>query len=664
MKYTRKILAFLTALLLIFSLASGVTATTAEEATVDPERTGSIDLYKYDLTAAEADGVWDSSYVSTGIYDEIGINAILGDPNRVKDLGNGEVSYGYALKGVEFTYVQVAELQTYSAIVEEDGEEIHKTMLLYKMTEGEKTAAFLKILGLSYEDCYAPATVHFRGAKPSIYCFASEVLVSAMSKVLSEDPTAVKNAAESFANTYGVAMAETDSYGHTEAEDLALGLYLLVETGVPEMVTATTNPFLLSVPMTTVNGSNAQNGGEEWLYEITVYPKNETGKPTLEKTVREAAEDTGKHNGSSLPEDGYAHNATASSGDTVEYQIISKLPTITSQASFLSDYTFVDTLSKGISYVRNDLVLEFFTDESCTNSIARWTQSDASPKFAVSYVGREDGAENMTIFMTEQGLEEINHSVAVYTPGQVNAGYSDCYLRITYKATVDRDASLTLGDSGNPNEVLLIWKRSNGAYYDTLQDDAHVYSYGLDLTKRFSDEDGNFANVEFLLFNGTDGYYVCAEQAEAGVYYVTAFVSEEENATRFVPAEDGHIVIRGLEDDTYYLTEVKTDDGYVLLKDDICLEIATAESSICDLCGEKLLCASAKVDQKEVTMDPWSGSANAVVLLTVVNTHGFDLPETGDNGTALFAIGGVLLGTLAVGLLLLLVIPRKKKEQG
>ena len=62
--------------------------------------------------------------------------------------------------------------------------------------------------------------------------------------------------------------------------------------------------------MTSVNGTNAANGGEEWRYDITVYPKNATGNPTLEKTVREAAKDTGKNNGSAV-DDGYRKARTA-----------------------------------------------------------------------------------------------------------------------------------------------------------------------------------------------------------------------------------------------------------------------------------------------------------------------------------------------------------------
>ena len=45
-------------------------------------------------------------------------------------------------------------------------------------------------------------------------------------------------------------------------------------------------------------------------------------------------------------------------------------------------------------------------------------------------------------------------------------GYSDCTMRITYAATLTADAKL--GDTDNPNEVELTWRRTNSTYFDTL----------------------------------------------------------------------------------------------------------------------------------------------------------------------------------------------------
>ncbi|MBQ3704313.1 MAG: SpaH/EbpB family LPXTG-anchored major pilin [Oscillospiraceae bacterium] len=328
------------------------------------------------------------------------------------------------------------------------------TELLYGIEPSEKSNVFLAILGLTTEDRYKPAD-ETAGGQP-MYYYQSDKLISGLQKVLADNSTAVKNALEQYIHTCGgTALAETDAYGHTAADNLPLGLYLLVETRVPESVIDMTDPFLVSLPMTAVNGSNAENGGDAWLYDVTLYPKNLTGIPSLEKTLREARIDTGKNHGSTSDiADGYAHTATASGGDLIDYQIISTLPSITSQASYLSEYTFVDTLSKGISYKKNDVLIEFFKDANCTDHICSWDEN--SGKFTVAYNTGADGKNVMTISMTAAGLADINSSSAVYTGADmVNSGYSDCTMRITYQAKLNSDNTVSYGDTGNSNAVAL-----------------------------------------------------------------------------------------------------------------------------------------------------------------------------------------------------------------
>ena len=72
----------------------------------------------------------------------------------------------------------------------------------------------------------------------------------------------------------------------------------------------------------------------------------------------------------------------------------------------------------------------------------------------------------------------------------------------------------------------------------------------------------------------------------------------------------------------------------------------------------KLLTASATVDSKKVTMLEDNGSVNAEAPLTVVNTRGFDLPKTGDNGTMMITLAGVLL--MAGSVTVLLILNKKK----
>ena len=633
----KRILAAMMALAILFTLSLSAFAAATPEATIDYTRTGSLSLYKYDMTSAAEDGVWNTeSYVSTGLKNDEAEQTL--NP--------------YAVQGVEFTFLRVASIETFSDIV--DGESV--TKVLYGVPATEQDMAFLTALGLTVADAYAPATKTVEGT--TWYYYESDTLINALRNKLDANATEIKNALENMVKAQGgTAMPETDAYGHSEAQGLELGLYLVVETRVPEDVVNTTSPFFASLPMTTIDGS-------EWNYDLVLYPKNATGGPTLEKTLREAQADTGKNNGSDEITDGSAHTGTASDGDIIDYQVISRLPVITSRASYLTTYTFVDTLCKGVTYNKNDVKLEWFTDADCTEKITEWTETDEDLKFSVSYADGADDAEVMTIAMTAAGLAEINGSAAVYGSDSIYSGYSECYVRITYTGTVNSDATVVYGDSGNPNEVTLEWRRTNTAYYDTLKDCCHLYVYGIEVSKRFSDNSGNFGEVSFTVYNETDGYWLKAEQAEDGLYYVTDYVATEDEATSFIPnTETGVLKIWGLEDDAYTVTETHTAKGYTLLKDSISIVITVTESdTFCEICGAALLTASAAVNGKPVTMLENNGSVNAVVPLTVVNTKGPDLPVTGDNGVWMYGVFGTLLMTAAAAAIILAMKSKKASK--
>ena len=610
MKKIHRVLALLMAALMVI----GLMTTAFAEPTIDPTKDASLSIYKYDITTASAEGAWDTgSYVSTGLRDDAVIDKLS----------------KYAIQGVEFTYLRIADITMNNKAVEGQ----RQVGVLYGFDGSERSSAVLSAIGLTASDAHK--------TKGDVNYFTSDALNNKLATALTANATTAKNALEAAVKNGGVAMPETDATGHAAASDMEQGLYLVVETRVPENVTSTCNPFFVSLPMTAVDGT-------AWNYDVTVYPKNQTGNPNLEKTVREDKNSTGKNTGSLTDiTDGYAHTATASVGDTVDYQVISTLPTITSKASSLSEYTYVDTLSKGIRYNKNDVVIEFFKDAGCTDKIATWDEN--SGKFTVAY---DAAANTMTIRMTDTGLAEINEAATVYTDS-VKRGYSDCTMRLTYAAALTADAKM--GDTDNPNEVVLTWKRTNTTYFDTLKDCCHVYTYGVDVLKQFSDNGGNLRNVKFQLHNDTDDVFVIADLKD-GVYYAKGFAAKKADATTFIPNSSGHIVVKGLEDDTYSLTETATDKGYVLLKDAVKIVIKTAENGQCEKCGAKLLTASATVNGKDAGMT----DGNAIVPLTVVNNPGFDLPKTGGYGTWMFTIGGmVLLGAAAF----IVIRSRKHKDE-
>ncbi len=223
----------------------------------------------------------------------------------------------------------------------------------------------------------------------------------------------------------------------------------------------------------------------------------------------------------------------------------------------------------------------------------------------------------MKIAMTEAGLAEINAAApaANNVNGALYAGYSNYTVRITYAAQLNPDESMVYGDAGNPNTVVLNWKRTSTDYFDTLIDDCHIYTYAINLTKKFSDQKEDqslFDDVIFKVQNESDGYYVQATlNAKEGIWYVTGHTPNEEDATRIHPVDwngkkgqivikgteddtpneedatrihpvdwngkKGQIVIKGTEDDSYIMTEIETANGYTLLKENIKLDITSTD---------------------------------------------------------------------------------------
>lgn len=260
MKKVHRVLALLMAVVMALSLVTTVFA----EPTIDPSKKASLSIYKYDITKASSDGAWDAeSYVSTGLHDDAVVDKLA----------------KYAIQGVEFTYLRVADITRNNELV--DGQ--RQVGVLYGFNNSDRSSAVLSAIGLTGADAHK--------IDNGINYFTSDVLNNKLSTALTANATTVKNALEAAVKNGGVAMTETDATGHTSTSNMEQGLYLVVETRVPENVTSTCNPFFVSLPMTTIDGA-------AWNYDVTVYPKNQTGNPTLEKTVREAKNSTGKNTGS------------------------------------------------------------------------------------------------------------------------------------------------------------------------------------------------------------------------------------------------------------------------------------------------------------------------------------------------------------------------------
>lgn len=632
--------------------APAVNVFAATDVTIDTNRVGSLTIHKYDITAATAKGFDMNKYKSNGKQ-----NAQAED-----ELKN------YKIEGVEFTYMRVGDISTESV-----GGKIE---VMYGIP-----VELEKILGLT----------DTRGD----HKHSSKEVFDAMKNILLNN-TQSKNKLEDYVMTgYGhTAMPMTDENGVSTATNLPIGLYLIIETKVPANVNTTVDPFFVSLPMTDEEGAH-------WFYDVHVYPKNQTNIPDIDKRVRQ-------HDDVGYGKPEFLDTATSSEGEVVDYIVTSHMPKITSKATFLTKYTFVDTIAKGLTYNR-DLSIYFYDNEAdakANNTGAAVSHWDVdSEYFSSSYNAASEKASQCTVQMTELGLKQIN---GYSSDTQVETNYSGLWMVLSYSATVNADASPILGDFGNNNDVNLTWRRTNMDKDDRLEDKCRVFSYGLNILKTAETADGMDpfvpTDVRFSLKNATDGHYIVARQSKAGsgIYYVVdaskktvgADGLDEEGArdaaTAFTPADDGTLIINGLEANDYILTETHTSKGYNLLKDPIKIsihqtqdEFVPSKTTLYDIVeiennpnkkcietnGDR---AHAEVDGSVTEMEadkftadnkPVSGNAtvstNARVKLNIVNTPStiVQLPATGGAGTIAFTVAGCTVAFAGV-----MVATRKNKK--
>ena len=123
------------ALLLAALMAIGLMTTAFAEPTIDTSKKASLSIYKYDITTASNDGAWDvESYVSTGLHDDAVIDKLS----------------KYAIQGVEFTYLRVADIAMNNELV--DGQ--RQVGVLYGFDSSDRSNAVLSTIGLTNVDAH------------------------------------------------------------------------------------------------------------------------------------------------------------------------------------------------------------------------------------------------------------------------------------------------------------------------------------------------------------------------------------------------------------------------------------------------------------------------------------------------------------------------------
>lgn len=432
--------------------------------------------------------------------------------------------------------------------------------------------------------------------------------------------------------------ADKDTFGGQETiSGLTEGKYRLVEVSVGEgFIMDGTETYVFKV---SANGQitsdetefsyNDGTGTDKTSATMTI--KNE--RPDLEKDIKKGDGIWSANN-----------DADYNIGDDVPYRVKVSVP---SNIAKLKTFNITD-VPTNLKF-NNDLVI--YTDENCTTSAnltagTDYTVTSSGNGFVVDFV--------------------VNGSM---TEAFTNFAGKDLYLY--YTAELLSDAVITT--AGNPNEVTLDY--SNAIYPDNqpdmpnnnedekkshIKDHAIVYTFQIKVTKTTEDGKTPLAGATFELYRCDQAGLTDESTIKTGTLIDT-----------YTTGSDGLITKKGLENGHYYLIETKAPADYNLLKApvevNLQIEYATSYSSESSWKledGEWVL-VKHTVTSTIFTQGDSDAEDNNVTDgsydFVIINKKGFQLPTTGGAGTLLASLIGILL--MGGGAFVFISSRKKKKAE-
>lgn len=379
----------------------------------------------------------------------------------------------------------------------------------------------------------------------------------------------------------------------------------------------------------------------------------------LEKVVRNP-------NHGTEDEEPFQENTTADVGDVLPYNINTKIPTLANTEN-LTIFRLEDTMEN--QKLTNSMTLTLTKDgqedvvftatlPNDASNVAYFTNASGNiAKLTITNYGpvpvdpddptKEANRQSFTVdFLPKKADNPSAVEDDITAPLTNYQGYN---VKLSYTATVTADAVQV-----NGNDVKLYINNDD----QPLEDRTEVYTYGIDVQKKFSDSGNQYGSVQFSLY--TDAEYQKGQGKTAltlygqdGSYKATGTGS---GTTQLALNTSGKLTITGLDEGTYWLVETDTAGGYTKSADiQIVLTADSENKAVLDPNGTTAMIGGTGKDLSSITSE--ANTSISLAQFEVLNQKGFSLPQTGGAGTWMFTIGGILL-VAAAGVLF--ALSRKK----
>lgn len=428
--------------------------------------------------------------------------------------------------------------------------------------------------------------------------------------------------------------------GSTVIDNMAYGYYLVYPEGATDTSSAPGNQKYTSVAsLVSVTGEDAQinmKSNYPTVDKKLVPPQNGSGitvgaivdgswegNHQMELEDENDAEDT-------IAPQGVTTETKAGDfaiGDTVTYQLTSKVPDMTGYNSYT--FKFVDTLSKGL-----DLKEVLSVKVGNTTLTAK---SSGENTYALAY---DKGKRILTVTLNDFYNSYKNRTDEVIT--------------VVYTATLNKDAEI--GMNPNTNKAIVEYSNKPGTNEtgksEPSEVDVHTFDFKIYKHYLTGETKNPLKGAEFELYkaNTDEDNKVKIVKDKDGTYRQAT--PEEAGATGFTSAiitsgNDGYAHVKGLEAGIYYLRETKAPEGYNKLTGDIKITI----TAVYDETSGKLKSYSVTYkygDAGEIKGEDITAGENHPEV-PVENKAGAQLPSTGSKGALMVTLAGIVLfGALTV----------------